>query len=92
MGTPHPAWCIQPVPISDTSPEIREMQFRILRKMSEEERSRLACEMTEFAREVMKAGIRRDHPDWTTRQVHLELLRRALWPQPLPEHLQRLLS
>jgi hypothetical protein len=76
------------MPISDTSPEIREMQFRILRAMSDSQRSRLACEMTDFAREVMKAGILRDHPDWSTRQVHLELLRRALWPQPLPEHLR----
>jgi hypothetical protein len=72
------------VPLKDTSPDIEEMQFRILRGLSNERRFLLACEMTDFAREVMKAGIRHDHPDWTEKQVVLELLRRALWPQPLP--------
>jgi hypothetical protein len=75
------------MPITDTSPEIREMQFRIYRAMSDEERSQLALEMTEFVREIAKAGIRRDHPDWTEWQVILELLRRALWPEPLPVQL-----
>lgn len=72
------------VPISDTGPKIREMQFSIYRSMSDEQRSTLACEMTEFLREVMKSSIRHDHPEWTERQVMIELLRRALWPKPLP--------
>jgi hypothetical protein len=44
------------------------MQFRIYRAMSDAQRSLLALEMTEFVREIAKAGIRRDHPDWTERQ------------------------
>lgn len=64
------------------------MQFRIYRAMSDEQRSLLALEMTEFVHEIAKSGIRRDHPDWTERQVNLELLRRALWPQPLPARLR----
>ena len=76
------------MPISDTDPTAREMQFRILASLPDEQRSLLAYELTEFAREMMKAGIRRDHPDWTERQVHIEILRRALWPQLLPERLR----
>ena len=56
--------------------------------MSDERRSELAVQMTEFARELAKAGIRHDHPQWSERQVKLELLRRALWPQPLPAGLK----
>ena len=75
-------WYIRSVALSDTSPEVREMQFRIWQSMSDERRSQLAMQMTEFARELAKAGIHRDHPEWSERQIRLELLRRALWPQP----------
>ena len=81
-------WYIRSVALSDTSLEAREMQFRIWQSMSDERRSELAIKMTEFARELAKAGIRRDHPEWSERQITLELLRRALWPQPLPAGLK----
>jgi hypothetical protein len=64
------------------------MQFRILQAMSGERRLRIACDMTDFLRDLAKAGIRSQHPDWTERQVILELLRRALWPKPLPAQLK----
>jgi NADPH-dependent ferric siderophore reductase len=76
------------VPITDTSPEIREMQFRILKEMPDEQRSRIALEMIDFARAIAEAGIRSVHPDWTERRIMLEILRRALWPQPLPAQLR----
>jgi len=44
----------------------------------------LALEMSEFARELAVAGIRRDHPQWTEAQVARELLRLAFLPAPLP--------
>lgn len=81
-------WYIRSVALSDTSSEVREMQFRIWKSMSDERRSQLGMQMTEFARELAKAGIRRDHPEWSERQITLELLRRALWPQPLPAGLK----
>lgn len=70
--------------ISDTSPEIEAMQLRIVRSMTVEQRLLVALEMSLFSRELMKAGIRRDHPQWTEKQVRLETLRRVFLPAPLP--------
>ncbi len=70
--------------ISDTSPEVEAMQHEIRRKMTGAQRLRLALEMSQFARELRKAGIRQDHPDWTERQVMIELFRLAFFPEPLP--------
>lgn len=70
--------------ISDTSPEVEAMQFEIRRRMTGAQRLRLALEMSQFARELRKAGIRQDHPDWTERQVMIELFRLAFFPEPLP--------
>ena len=70
--------------VRDTSPEIEAMQLEIRRKMTGSQRLRVALEMSLFARELRKAGIRRDHPDWTERQVTIELFRLAFFPKPLP--------
>ena len=70
--------------ISDTSPEIEAMQIRIVRSMTVEQRLLVALEMSLFSRELMKAGIRRDHPQWTEQQVRIETLRRVFLPAPLP--------
>jgi hypothetical protein len=70
--------------ISDTSPEIEEMQLEIRRSMSGEQRLRVCLEMSVFARELRKTGIRRDHPDWSDKEVIMELFRLAFSPQPLP--------
>ena len=48
----------------------------------------LALEMSLFARELSKADIRHDHPDWTDAQVAREVLRIAFLPQPLPPRLR----
>jgi len=56
--------------------------------MSGEERLMLAFEMSLFARELAREGIRRDHPDWTEAQVARELLRLAFLPEPLPAGLR----
>ena len=45
----------------------------------------LAYEMSMFARELARAGIRKDHPDWDEAQIARELLRLAFFPEPLPE-------
>jgi len=73
------------VPISDTDPAAREVQLKVLRAMSGEQRLLLAIEMSEFARELSRAGIRRQHPEWSEKQVTRELLRRAFFPAPLPD-------
>ena len=70
--------------LSDTTPEIEAMQIRIIRSMTAEERLLLALEMSLFSREIMKTGVRMDHPDWTEDEVRMEILRRAFLPAPLP--------
>jgi hypothetical protein len=56
--------------------------------MSGEQRIFLAFEMSLFARELAKEGVRRDHPDWTEVQIARELLRLAFLPAPLPAGLR----
>jgi hypothetical protein len=72
------------MPISDTSPEIEAMQMQIRRQMTPDERFRIAIELSDMCRELRKAGIKRDHPDWSNRQVIIELLRLAFLPDALP--------
>jgi hypothetical protein len=52
--------------------------------MSGEERMLLAFEMSMFARELARAGIRRNHPEWPESRVTRELLKLAFSPAPLP--------
>jgi hypothetical protein len=52
--------------------------------MSGEQRLMLALEMSLLARELARAGIRRDHPEWPEARVDRELLRLAFFPAPLP--------
>jgi hypothetical protein len=68
----------------DTTPEIAAMQIAIRRKMTPEQRLLIALEISDCCRELRKAGIRRDHPDWSERQVMVELFRQMFLPEPLP--------
>jgi len=75
------------VSISDTSPRAQAVQFQILRAMPGDKRLLMALEMSLFARELAKEGIRRDHPEWVETQVTRELLRLAFLPAPSPAQL-----
>jgi len=76
------------VATSDTTPEAEAIQLQIQSKMTGEQRILLALEMSLFARELARAGIRQDHPEWTETQIARELLRLAFFPAPLPAGLQ----
>jgi len=52
--------------------------------MSGEQRLLLAFEMSMFARELSREGIRREHPEWPEARIARELLRLAFLPAPLP--------
>ncbi len=56
--------------------------------MSGEKRLLLAFEMSLFARDLARAGIQKDHPEWDEASVARELLRLAFLPNPLPERLR----
>ncbi|PYX30518.1 MAG: hypothetical protein DMG80_12340 [Acidobacteria bacterium] len=75
------------VSITDTSSRAHAVQFEVLRGMPGEKRLLMALEMSLFARELAKEGIRRDHPEWAETQVARELLRLAFLPEPLPAQL-----
>lgn len=70
--------------ISDTTSEAQELQEQIQRSMSGSQRILLSLEMSLFARELARARIRMDHPEWDDQQVARELLRIAFSPTPLP--------
>ena len=72
------------MPLIDTSPAAQAVQIEILRAMSGEQRLLLAFEMSLFARELTREGIRREHPEWPEARVARELLRLAFFPAPLP--------
>lgn len=76
------------MPISDTSPAAQAIQNEIHRAMTGEQRLLLAFEMSLFARELARAGIQREHPDWPADRVARELLRLAFLPNPLPSGLR----
>jgi hypothetical protein len=70
--------------ISDTTPEIEAMQLQIRRRMTPEQRLLVAFEISDVCRAFRKAGIRREHADWSEREIMIELFRRAFLPAPLP--------
>ena len=72
------------MPFSDTTPEAQAVQDAIHRAMTGEQRVLLAYEMSMFARELARAGIQQQHPDWPEARVARELLRMAFFPKPLP--------
>ena len=76
------------MPLSDTSPAAKKLQMEIETAMTGEERLVEAFDMSLFARELAKAKIRRDHPEWGESQVAREVLRLAFLPDPLPSALQ----
>lgn len=73
------------MPALDTSPEIGEMQLKIWRSMTGEQRLLMSLEMSLLAREFAKTGIRSEHPEWSEKDVMREIFRRAFLPKPLPD-------
>jgi hypothetical protein len=74
--------------ISDTSPEAAEVQLAVFRRMSGEQRLKLALEMSDFARELSLSRIRSENPSWSDWEVKRELLRLDFLPDPLPSGLR----
>jgi len=56
--------------------------------MTGEQRVLLALEMSLFARELAREGIRREHEQWSEAQVTRELVRLAFLPGPAPARLR----
>lgn len=60
---------------SDTNPEAALIQRDIFRRMTTEQRLRLALEMSESMRNVALAGLRSRRPELNERELFRELMR-----------------
>jgi Rv0078B-related antitoxin len=76
------------VPLTDTTLAAQAVQLEIHRSMTGEQKIRLAYEMSMFGRELNRARLRQEHPEWGEAQITQELLRLAFFPQPLPAGLK----
>ena len=59
----------------DTSPEAARIPAEIQRGLLPADRLRIAIDMSDTARELMRALLRREHPGWDERRVAAEMLR-----------------
>jgi hypothetical protein len=68
----------------DTSIEAHEAQTQALRRLTAAQRFLIALDMSLFARELEREGIRVQHPEWSEAEVTEEIIRRQLpegtWP------------
>lgn len=72
------------MPVGDTSPDAERVQLDVFRRMTGEQRLKLALEMSDFARELSLSRIRAEHPEWSDWEVKRELLRLDFLPDALP--------
>ncbi len=72
------------MPVSDTTAEARALQLAIHRTMTGGQKIVLAFEMSMAARELNRARLRSEHPEWSDAEIARELLRLAFFPKPLP--------
>lgn len=64
------------MPARDTSAAAAAKQIEIHRRMTPSERLQIAIDMSEFARDLTRAGLRSRYPDYTDAQIEAELLKR----------------
>ena len=74
--------------IADTTPSAQAVQWQVQRAMTGEQRLLMALEMSIFVRELQKARIRQEHPEWPGTEVARELLRLAFQPGLVPARLR----
>ena len=74
--------------MSDTSPAAQAIQDEIHRRMSGEERFKLAFDMSLMVREFAWARLRKEHPEWNEWELKRETLRYAFGSTPLPPPLR----
>ena len=67
---------------SDTSPEVEEMMYERLRRMTPSQRVEEGTKLCKLERQFMRAGIRMRHPEYVEEQVEMALAR-LLWGDDL---------
>lgn len=74
--------------IADTSLSAATAQTEAQQALPGEERLLLALEMSALTRELARARIRDEHPEWSPLQVGHELIRIAFLPDAPPARLR----
>jgi hypothetical protein len=69
-----PEWALP----RDTTVEAARVQAAILRRLGPERRAQMAAEMSDAVRSAARDAIRRQHPEYNERQVHLAFCRVVL--------------
>ena len=69
---------------TDTTRAAEEIQRLVLRKLSASDRLRLALEISDAARSLALARLRRQYPDWSEAELKRELIRFAFLASPMP--------
>jgi hypothetical protein len=72
------------VPLTDTALSVQALQLEIHRSMTGRQKILLAYEMSMAGRELNRARLRLEHPEWTEAKIAHELLRLSFFPKPLP--------
>ncbi len=70
--------------VQDTSPAALDAQVEVYRRLSPARRLEIAIEMSLLARALLRARVAGEHPDWSDRQLTLEVLRHTLPGGRLP--------
>ncbi len=63
---------------ADTTVEAARKQFEILRRLTPQKRALISFEISDNIRQIVIAGIKKMHPDFTDTQIKKELLRRTV--------------
>ncbi len=63
---------------ADTTPEARQVELEVWRRMPPEKRLALAFRMTASLRDISAAGIKSRHPEYTPEQIKMALIRMSL--------------
>lgn len=63
---------------ADTSLEAMRVQITVQSRLGFEGRARMAMELSENVREIARAEIRRQHPEYSEEQIRLAEIRRRL--------------
>jgi hypothetical protein len=72
---------------SDTSASAQAIQAEVQKSLSGGQLLQLAFEMSLFARQLARACIQSEHPDWLEADIRREILRLSFLPHSLPAHL-----
>jgi hypothetical protein len=69
----------------DTSAKAHAAQIEAYRRMTEGESIEIALELSDMVRGLALDSIRAAHPEWTDRQVHLQVVREIYPELNLPD-------